>query len=93
MCLIDPETLNTVGLERFSFSVANPGDESKTYCFKISVFDWEIYFRLCEVYCFQNLVGLELPIKHTLSLALVAIKNTLQLMFLKVVLHLVLIVK
>ena len=31
------------------------------------VFDWEICFRLCDAYRFQNLEGLELPIKHTLS--------------------------
>ena len=32
------------------------------------VFDWGIYFCLCEVYrFFQKLVGLELPIKNTLS--------------------------
>ena len=29
------------------------------------VFDWELCFHLCKVYRFQNLVGLELPIKHT----------------------------
>ena len=29
------------------------------------VFDWELCFRLGEVNRFQNLVGLELPIKHT----------------------------
>ena len=34
------------------------------------VFDWVLCFRLCEVYRFQNLVGLELPIKHALRLAL-----------------------
>ena len=28
------------------------------------VFDWALCLRLCEVYHFQNLVGLELPIKH-----------------------------
>ena len=28
------------------------------------VFDWAMSFRLCEVYRFQNLVGLELPIKQ-----------------------------
>ena len=32
------------------------------------VFDWELCFRLCEVFRFQNWVGLELPIKHTLML-------------------------
>ena len=30
------------------------------------VFDWTLCFRLCEVYRFQNLVGLELPLKHAL---------------------------
>ena len=30
------------------------------------VFDWALCFHLCEVNCFQNLVGLESPIKHTL---------------------------
>ena len=29
--------------------------------------DWELCFRLCEVYLFQNSAGLELPIKHTLG--------------------------
>ena len=31
------------------------------------VFDWALCFSLCEVYHFQNLVGLELPIKHAPS--------------------------
>ena len=31
------------------------------------VFDWALCFRLCEVYRFQNLVGLESPIKHALT--------------------------
>ena len=31
------------------------------------VFDWEMCFCLCEIYRFQSLVGLELPIKHTLK--------------------------
>ena len=31
------------------------------------VFDWEMCFRLCEVYRFQNWVGLELPIKRAPS--------------------------
>ena len=30
------------------------------------MFDWELCFHFCEVYGFRNLVGLELPIKHTL---------------------------
>ena len=30
------------------------------------VFDSELCLRLCEVYRFENMVGLELPIKHTL---------------------------
>ena len=41
-------------------------DESETCSFEEFVFDWEMYFRFYEVYCFQNLVGLELPIKYTL---------------------------
>ena len=28
------------------------------------VFDWEMFFCRCEVYRFQNLVGLDLPTKH-----------------------------
>ena len=36
--------------------------------FKDFVFDWALCFRLCEVYRFQNLVGLELPIKHALRI-------------------------
>ena len=32
---------------------------------KNSVFDWELCLHLCKVYRFQNLVGLELPIKDT----------------------------
>ena len=41
--------------------------KSETSAFlKNLVFDWEMCFHLCEVYRFQNLVGLELPIKHTL---------------------------
>ena len=31
------------------------------------VFDWALYFHLCEVCRFQNLVALESPIKHTLN--------------------------
>ena len=31
------------------------------------VFDLAMYFRLCEIYHLQNLVGLELPIKHALN--------------------------
>ena len=31
------------------------------------VFDWEVCFRVCEVYLLQNLVGLELPFKHTVK--------------------------
>ena len=31
------------------------------------VFDWALCFCLCEVYRFQNLVGLQLPIKHALK--------------------------
>ena len=31
------------------------------------VFYWGICFCLCEVNCFQNLVSLELPIKHSLK--------------------------
>ena len=31
------------------------------------VFDWALCFGLCEVYRFQNFVGLELPIKHALK--------------------------
>ena len=27
-------------------------------------FDWEMCFRLCKVYRFHNLVGLQLSIKH-----------------------------
>ena len=30
-------------------------------------FDKEMCFHLCEVYCFQNLIGLELLIKHVKS--------------------------
>ena len=30
------------------------------------MFDWEMYLHLFEVYRFRNLVGLKLPIKHTL---------------------------
>ena len=30
------------------------------------MFDWEMCYHLCEVYHFQESVGLELPIKHTL---------------------------
>ena len=39
----------------------------KRVVLKNFVFDWALCFRLCEVYHFQNLVGLELPIKHALS--------------------------
>ena len=42
----------------------------KPAALKNFVFDWEACLRLCEVYHFQNLVGLELPIKHTLKLTL-----------------------
>ena len=35
---------------------------------KNRVFDWEVCFDSREVYRFQNLVGLELSIKHTLKL-------------------------
>ena len=38
----------------------------KSAVLKNFVFDWALCFRLCEVYRFQNLVGLELPIKHAL---------------------------
>ena len=31
------------------------------------VFDWALCFRPCEVSRFQNLAGLESPIKHTLN--------------------------
>ena len=54
-------------LERFLFSLANRLGESLTYRFKIGVFDCKIFFRPCEVYCFQNLVDLELQTKHTLN--------------------------
>ena len=39
----------------------------KSAVLKNFVFDWALCFRLCEVYHFQNLVGLELPIKHALT--------------------------
>ena len=39
----------------------------KPAALKNFVFDWELCFHLCEVYHFQNLVGSELPIKHTLG--------------------------
>lgn len=38
--------------------------ESRTCCLKDFACDWEIYFGLCEV---QNLMGLELQIKHILG--------------------------
>ena len=40
-------------------SLANPSDESKELPFQDFVLDWEIYFHLCKVYCFQNLEGLK----------------------------------
>ena len=40
----------------------------KPAALKKFVFDWALCFRFCEVYLFQNLVGLESPIKHTLKL-------------------------
>ena len=40
----------------------------KSAILEIFLLDWKIHFRLCVVYCFQDLVGLELPIKHALSL-------------------------
>ena len=33
------------------------------------VFDWEMCFYHSKVYRFQNLVGMEIPIKHTLGIA------------------------
>ena len=40
----------------------------KTTFSKITVFDFKSNFRFCKVvYSFQNLVGLELPTKHTLE--------------------------
>ena len=47
----------------FSFARIN----LKPVALKNFVFDWELCFRLCEIYRFQNLVGLELPIKRTLK--------------------------
>ena len=38
----------------------------KSAVLKNFVFDWVLCFRLFKVYRFQNLVGLESPIKHTL---------------------------
>ena len=37
-------------------------DKSETCCFEEFVLKWELCFHLCEVYRFQNLVDLELPI-------------------------------
>ena len=39
----------------------------KSAVLKNFVFDWALCFRLCEVYHFDYLVGLELPIKHALK--------------------------
>ena len=39
----------------------------KPSALKNLVFDWEMCFRVRKVYGFQNLVGLELPIRHTLN--------------------------
>ena len=33
-----------------------------------------MFFCLCEVYSFQDLIGLELPIKHTLGIMLIVVK-------------------
>ena len=40
--------------------------ESKMCCFKEFVFDWQMCFHPGEVYCVQNLVGLELQVKYIL---------------------------
>ena len=48
------------------FSILNSKPDG--FNFKIFVFDSEICIHLFEDYCFQNLVSLELPIKHTLNL-------------------------
>ena len=37
----------------------------KLAVFKKFAFDWEMSFHLCEVYHFQNLLGLEIPVKHS----------------------------
>ena len=44
----------------------------KPAALKNFVFDLELCFRLCEVFRFQNLVGLEFPIKHTLNLHVIS---------------------
>ena len=41
--------------------------EPKSDAFKNFAFEWEMNLYLCEVYRFQNLVGLEIPTKHTLK--------------------------
>ena len=69
------ETLKRGEVARLLCKFFNMADEMDVFAmvtpkpavFKMFVFDWEIYFRLCEVYRFQNLAGLELPIKHTLN--------------------------
>ena len=43
----------------------------KPAVFKNFVFDWELSFHLCEVYRFQNKVGLEIPIKNSLRVSLI----------------------
>ena len=47
------------------------------------VLAWELCFRLCEVYRFRNLVGLELPIKHTLCKQLLVRNSRISKILLK----------
>ena len=67
--LVPPLLLTITGL-MFVFFNWKPRfrqDESETFCSENFVFDWALCCLLCEVYHFQNLVGLELPIKYTLN--------------------------
>ena len=64
-------TLNCQPQDSFSFfSTGNPffaRINLKPAALKNFAFDWKLCLRLCEVYRSQNLVGFELPIKHTLG--------------------------
>ena len=65
LCSQAQDSFSCISTRNLVFSWMN----LKPALLKNFVFDWALCFGLCEVYRFQNLVGLELPIKHPPSLS------------------------
>ena len=61
LCCLAPDSSSYFSTGNLVFARMN----LKPAVLKNFVFDWELCFHFCEVYRFQNLVGLELPIKHS----------------------------